>query len=261
MTKQNLTILIIGIISVFALVFSLIRVMPFEVSADTYVGIIVTLLSVAVTVAIGYQIFNIIEFKQKLESHADENAAVRKEILNTKDEVKKLQVELQKRISRNNNLSEMRDALNEADYLFRCDPEKYCIESISTLMTALYYALESDYEHFDCIFHDFRKYITNITSHTLQAVGGCQTTDGVWHVIRNNKEWTLDEWIDDVMCATLFSRENMIKNHSNYPEIKYEYIRVTKILRDRIDAIKKNPLIIFYPEDNQPIMAESPLYI
>lgn len=243
------------------MVFSLIRVVPFEVTADTYIGVTVTLLSVVVTVVIGYQIFNIIEFKQKLRSHAQENAAVREEILNTKDEVSKLQVELQRRIDRNHNLSEMRDALNEADYLYRSDPEKYCIESISNLMTALYYALESDYKNYDCIFHDFRKYITNISSHTLEAVGGSQTKDGVWHVIRNNEEWTLDEWIDDVMCATLFSRENMIKNHSNYPEIKYEYIRVTKILRDRIDAIKKNPLIIFYPEDNQPIMAESPLYI
>ena len=114
MTKQNLSILIIGIISVLALVFSLIRVIPFEVTADTYTGVIVTLLSVVVTIIIGYQIFNIIEFKDKLNSQIDENKSIHSEILKMKEDVQTMKDDLQKRIDKNEQLSLMRDYENEA---------------------------------------------------------------------------------------------------------------------------------------------------
>ena len=56
MKKQNIYNLALGIICICSLVFSLIRVVPFEVSSDTYVGVIVTLLSIIVTFVVGYQI-------------------------------------------------------------------------------------------------------------------------------------------------------------------------------------------------------------
>ena len=137
MTKQNLSILIIGIISVLALVFSLIRVIPFEVTADTYTGVIVTLLSVVVTIIIGYQIFNIIEFKDKLNSQIDENKSIHSEILKMKEDVQTMKDDLQKRIDKNEQLSLMRDYENEAQSNFKSNPEKNCISSISSIMSAI----------------------------------------------------------------------------------------------------------------------------
>lgn len=56
------------IIALAALGFSLLRVVPMEITNDTYIGIIATFIGVSVTLAIGYQIYNSIEINRKLES-------------------------------------------------------------------------------------------------------------------------------------------------------------------------------------------------
>ena len=49
-----------------AIGFSLLKVTPFEITGETYVGTIVTLLSLAAAFVIGYQIYNAIEFKKDI---------------------------------------------------------------------------------------------------------------------------------------------------------------------------------------------------
>ena len=52
--KQKYIIFLSVILSATALLFSLIRVLPFEVTEDTYMGTMATFLSIAVTLVIGY---------------------------------------------------------------------------------------------------------------------------------------------------------------------------------------------------------------
>lgn len=259
MTRQNLSILIIGIISMLALVFSLIRVTPFEVTADTYTGVIVTLLSVVVTFVIGYQIFNIIEFKDKLNSQVEENKSLRKEILGMKEEVQNMQDDLKKRIDKNEQLSLMRDYENEAQSNFKSNPEKNCINSISSIMSAIYYGLESDCGYMNSLFYEFRRYLTFLSPHALHIFSCVQNKDGVWHVCHNSETAPLNEWIDEIQCVNILLEDRRIRKHKKYDTIKYEYGRIMKIFKERIDRIKENPIITFTPEEDQEIMDDAPL--
>lgn len=259
MTKQNLSILIIGIISVLALVFSLIRVIPFEVTADTYTGVIVTLLSVVVTIIIGYQIFNIIEFKDKLNSQIDENKSIHSEILKMKEDVQTMKDDLQKRIDKNEQLSLMRDYENEAQSNFKSNPEMNCISSISSIMSAIYYGLECDCRYMNSLFYEFRQYLTYLSAHALHIFGCVQNQDGMWYVCHNSETIPLNEWIDEIQCANILLEDERIRKHKKYDTIKYEYGRIMKVFKERIDRIKDDHLVVFTPEENQAIMDDSPL--
>ena len=259
MTKQNITILIIGIVSLLALVFSLIRVTPFEVTADTYTGVIVTLLSVVVTVVIGYQIFNIIEFKDKLNSQVEENKSLRNEILEMKDEVQNMKDDLQRRIDKNEHLSLMRDYENEAQSNFKSNPEKNCINSISSIMSAIYFGLESDCGYMNSLFYEFRRYLTYLSPHALHIFSCVQNKDGLRYVCHNLETIPLNEWIDEIQCANILIEDEHIRKHKRYDSIKYEYGRIMRIFKERIDRIKENPNIDFTPEENQAIIDDSSL--
>ena len=66
--KQWIINLIIILLSIIAILFSLLRVTPFEITSEAYIGTIVSLLSLATAFAIGYQIYNAIELKKEIEN-------------------------------------------------------------------------------------------------------------------------------------------------------------------------------------------------
>ena len=65
--KQWVINLMLFFASIVAIGLSLLRVAPFEMTESTYVGIIVTLMGIIVTVLVGYQIYNAIELKRDIE--------------------------------------------------------------------------------------------------------------------------------------------------------------------------------------------------
>lgn len=66
--KQWMINLVLLLFSIAAILFSLLKITPFEITGDTYIGTIVSLLSLAAAFAIGYQIYNAIEFKNEIEN-------------------------------------------------------------------------------------------------------------------------------------------------------------------------------------------------
>ena len=66
--KQWMINLVLLILSILAILFSLLKVTPFEIIGDTYIGTIVSLLSLAAAFVIGYQIYNAIEIKKEVEN-------------------------------------------------------------------------------------------------------------------------------------------------------------------------------------------------
>ena len=66
--KQWMINLVLLILSILAILFSLLKVTPFEIIGDTYIGTIVSLLSLAAAFVIGYQIYNAIEFRKEVEN-------------------------------------------------------------------------------------------------------------------------------------------------------------------------------------------------
>ena len=66
--KQWMINLVLLLLSLVALLFSLLKVTPFEITSETYIGTIVTLLSFAAALVIGYQIYNAIELRKEIEN-------------------------------------------------------------------------------------------------------------------------------------------------------------------------------------------------
>lgn len=65
--KQLIFNIIVGFISILALIFSLFKLALFAITSDPYIGIIVSTLSIATTLVIGYQIYNVIEIRRELK--------------------------------------------------------------------------------------------------------------------------------------------------------------------------------------------------
>ena len=66
--KQWMINLVLFILSIAAILFSLLKVTPFEITSETYIGTIVSLLSLATALVIGYQIYNAIELRKEIEN-------------------------------------------------------------------------------------------------------------------------------------------------------------------------------------------------
>ena len=66
--KQWIINLILLLLSIIAILFLLLKVTPFEVTSETYIGTIVSLLSLAAAFVIGYQIYNAIEFRREIKN-------------------------------------------------------------------------------------------------------------------------------------------------------------------------------------------------
>jgi len=64
--KNNLISIITIVISVIAIGFSLLRIVPFEITSDTYIGTTATFIGISVTMLIGYQIVNTFEIKKEV---------------------------------------------------------------------------------------------------------------------------------------------------------------------------------------------------
>lgn len=71
--KVRILDILLIISSVIAVGVSLVRVVPFECSSETYIGVLVTLFGIGVTLVIGYQILNVVEIRNKLEKQSKIN--------------------------------------------------------------------------------------------------------------------------------------------------------------------------------------------
>lgn len=254
--KQKYINIIIGVTSILAFGFALLKVTPFTITADTYVGTIITILSILVTIVIGYQIFNIIEFKQKLEKQIHDNEILSAEILKTKEDVNVMKDELQKQIKQNAAITSMNAHELEAKIYFEKNPDQNCISAFMHYFQALDSALDCDFDNFDYLLHHMRRCLTKMSAHSLSIFGTSKTKDGPYIVA--STMLPIHEHIDLVCMNDLKLWTRRIKQHQNYPIIRNELERVLKLFYNRIERIKEDPLALFPEEENERIMNESP---
>ena len=69
--KQWAINLLLFILVCLALLFAILKITPFEITGDTYIGTIVSLLSLAVAFVIGYQIYNAIELRREIKEQRE----------------------------------------------------------------------------------------------------------------------------------------------------------------------------------------------
>lgn len=231
--KNNLISIITIVISVIAIGFSLLRITPFEITSDTYIGTIATFIGIAVTMLIGYQIVNTLEIKKEV--------AEQRKLAN---DLKQMNEDLNKTIE--NQKKEMQEGFDILFTLVRYQENVWTSSSIQafcSLHTALAVSLGTNRIDYEWIFKLLRKYIAGINYHnityslTTYSDGRCtcDSIDGKYH--QKEFKYIIKKEYTDVVDKD----EKQIREDGNFCRIKIEYDRVMKLFHKRIDEINTNP--------------------
>jgi hypothetical protein len=96
--KKNLLGIIAITISIVALVFSIVRVAPFTITEGTYIGIIAAFIGISVAILIGYQIFNVIDWKDKMQQFKKQQDELNQQSDKIKTELNSLELDYHKKL-------------------------------------------------------------------------------------------------------------------------------------------------------------------
>lgn len=237
--KNNLISIIAIVISVIAIGFSLLRIFPFEITSDTYIGTIATFIGIAVTMLIGYQIVNTLEIKKEV--------AEQRKLAN---DLKQMNNDLNKIIE--NQKKEMQEGFDILFTLVRYQENGWTssIQAFCSLHAALVTSLGTDRTEYEWIFKLLRKYIADINrrnfTYALTTLSDgrfiCDSIDGKYH--QKELKDIIKEYTDVVD-----KDEKQIREDSNFCRIQIEYDRVMRLFRKRIDKIIKDPNKDITPEE------------
>lgn len=224
--KQQIFNIIVGFVSILALIFSLVKITPFEVTSEAYIGTIVSTLSIAATLVIGYQIYNAIEIKRTLKQFDEkiqQQGSQYKSIIEKNTELES------KLLIQNSLLQGGFDIINANFELNKGNAKAAFYFNHHSLI----FYLQSDMNDFQPIFDNLRK---NIVALSVQSLILGYTTN-------QNGELINPDIISDINSykAIINSDENIIRNQPNFVIIQTEYNRVIGHFYKRIDDIVRTP--------------------
>lgn len=216
--KINICALALSIIS---LGFSFIKITPYEVTSETYVGIMVSALGVIVTLLIGYQILNVFDVNRNIESL---NLKIAENSKQYNYAINKLRL-YENLLHSSLNIINASKAINNGNNL----------EAFYYYHKTLIFLLDTDTEEFDPIFRDMRDKIANININSFSF--------GLIYKLNSQ-----DELVDENVLSRINSYkdlisedENIIRKNSNFKIIKIEYERIMNHFHDRLNNIIKKP--------------------
>ena len=229
--KQWMINLVLLILSILAILFSLLKVTPFEIIGDTYIGTIVSLLSLAAAFVIGYQIYNAIEFRKEVENQ-------RKKY----DEIVKRNEEIESKLKcQEYAMQEGFDIISSLITYNSKQSDLVCGIAFQDMHRALLSSIETDRMDYDWIFGWMRKFISEMNSQTFTS-GYAKLSDGSYiiNVLGNNYGKTMQEVIDE-FAKPIKEDEKRIRSNKNFCKIQLEYNRVMKVFYKRLSDIAQNP--------------------
>ena len=211
--------------------FSLCRVYPCTIENDTFIGIIVTALSILVTIAIAYQIFNVIEFKNSLNKQKEEMNRIAAENTEMQKNLQEQQKELQKRYANTEEKLYMSFALIYDQY------RQTNIHSFILMHNALFYSIESEADDYDSIFDHLESWVENISwaSFTINSFGKEKSKQDNKHDHQSSYK-NIQEYIES-RINPIRETEKKIKAHPRYAIIKYRYELLMNDFYDKIQFI------------------------
>lgn len=243
MKKLSIISLVVSIIAICIAIF---RIEPFVVSEETYIGLIATLIGVSVTMLIGYQIYNVVEYKQELKKQVTEINELKKKTDELFETIVKKDYEVQEGF--------------DVIQAFICYLDNGRINSIGafiSLHSALLSALNANRKDYSTIFMLMRRFIKDIDS-TNFAIGMLHK-DGQYYSNDQNSEYYNLKMSDVVNKVTqkLTEDREAIMNHDNYPMICMEYERVMSHYDTRIKNILDEPMKMISDDEYLAIMNPS----
>lgn len=232
--KQWMINCVLFIICLTALGFSLMKITPFEIGEDAYVGFITTLLSLAVAFVIGYQIYNAVELKNDVKEQRRLLELTKKENDEYKNYLVKQKYQTQEGfdiISALQIYNSDNNAMNK-------------FNAFAQMHHALLSSIETDRTDYEWIFMKMRKFISEFSPLAF-TLGGTIVEDLIYV---NNKAYKFSEFIDSQLNP-LYEEEALLRKKSNFVKIEIEYNRVMKAFAKALDIIKENPIMNVMPED------------
>lgn len=229
--KQIFINIALALLGITAICFSLLKIMPFEITEETYIGVIVSLLGLATTFIIGYQIYNAIEFKNELSTLRKryEEAVVKNE-------------ELEKKfIQQNYQTQEGFDIISMFINKIEDQTPASAANSFYILHHALISSLDSGRTEYEWIFEKLREFICQLSGNTF-AYGLGRRSDGVWFITSNveNELKPLKEVIS-AYTHPIQTEETIIRNKQNFCNIQIEYNRIIRLFYKRLKEIELHP--------------------
>jgi hypothetical protein len=224
----NLGLLLLSIVSICIALF---KVTPFEVTEETYVGIIVSLLALVATFVIAYQIYNAIELKKEIAEQKKNFEAILK-----KNEEMNLNYHDQE--------NKMLEGFNILSSLIQFNSGQsfiVCGTAFNFMHHALINSIESSRTDYDWIFFHLRKYLSHFNYQTF-ASGLSKHSDGHYYInsCGPNFDRSLKDVIDDYL-KPIRRDEEQIRASKNFCKIQSEYNSIMRILDKRTNEIVLNP--------------------
>lgn len=258
---KNITLkdIIFTILIVLLLICQIIRVEPRIVwSSETYIGIFVTLMGIAVAVIVGYQAINAHDIKQDLKEQRSENE-------NLKDEVKRqindIKQDSDNRIKTFEN--EVKELRTHADTILVSTQESVSILNalifemqdkgdgkqfffaFEAMHRALLLGLDYESKNVEFIFDKLEEYYKHIVT---QSFGGFSVgPEGLTYCNPPYKGRTLRSVLDTEYLPLIKEVESKIREHKNFTSISYNYTALMNKFYERINKCASR----FYPKEDE----------
>lgn len=235
--KQWMINCVLFIICLTALGFSLMKITPFEIGEDAYVGVITTLLSLAVAFVIGYQIYNAVELKNDVKEQRRLLELTKKENDEYKNYLVKQKYQTQEGFD-----------IISALMIYNSGGITSPINAFAQMHHALLSSIETDRTDYEWIFMNMRKFISEFSSRAFTQ-GSFTENGGEYYICDNNKRvQKLSEFIDSQL-KPLYEEGTLLRKNPNFVKIEIEYNRVMKAFAKALDIIKDKPNVNVMPED------------
>lgn len=247
--KQWIINLMLLFATIVAIGFSLLRIVPFEVSEATYVGIIVTFMGVIVTILVGYQIYNSIEIKRDIEK---QRAEFKREIENQKEELKN-DIEGQKQKSteitnrlllQDKNLTTLNYEIKENLYIvlsFIYESENKTIAVFEVVHSSLLCSMYNKKDDYDWILNRLKSIIQHFNYKEIYSGGICYRKGEYYttQTLLSSSERKLSDVVEKYI-EPIKEVEKEIRKNEDFKIIALVYNPIMQQFYQKIEELK-NP--------------------
>lgn len=233
--------IILWFLVILLLILHFVRVEPNVVwSSETFMGIFVAFIGIAVTLIIGYQIYNAMDIKRELREmrkDVDEHTGSWKNEINTlKDHVETIHSSVREGIA-------ILDALRLNDESSNLGRDLY---AFAKMHESLLYSLDYNSPNYEFILSKLMEFGSRICTQSF-GPGFAMTKDGFYYACPNDENYNkkLKDVVNEKILPPIKDIENQIKNHNNFTAISFTYKDIMRRFYKRIDIASDR----FFPEN------------
>lgn len=260
--KQKFINYLLALLSIVAIVFSIIRIFPFSVDGDTYVGTLISLLAIIVAIIIGYQIINVIEIRRELSDARKANYNILMKSKELERKIRKNNHDLEQSI--NTKIAILENITKEQEY---CMQEGFdimsalveynsgqnfttCAIAFASMHKALLSSIKTNRTDYEWIFYWLRKYISLMQMQSFYVSVDKRKEENTHSPYPEKR---ISEILDDY-SKPIYDVDAEIRKDKNYIKIKMEYERVMRHFKKRLNDILANPIKVPSQDEVDEIM-------